>query len=341
MILKKSDDKEPQIQALESLLSIATGDTKAKVQKELNMLRAGIKGEQETTYHIDFNLRDSKNYAVIHDLRLEVDGNVAQIDHLLINRTLRIYCIETKHFTSGIKINDDGEFMQWNSFKKVYEGIPSPLAQNQRHIRVLNETFDTSIKLPELLGFVLYPSFHSRVVVNNDARIDRSKTFDSQTLVKSEQLYDSIKKDFNNLGFGAVLKTVSYAEIENIAHQLIAMHKPIYINYRAKFGIQAPYVVKSDLVPYGDKKTNAISSKTEKIKSDTSLHFCKKCNSQNVKIQYGKFGYYYKCGDCEANTNIKVQCHINGHNAKLRKDGNRFFKDCIDCKTSHLYFENQ
>ncbi|MDO8960851.1 MAG: nuclease-related domain-containing protein, partial [Methylophilus sp.] len=236
MILKQSDDKELQIQALESLLNIATGDKKAKVQKELNILRAGIMGEQETTYHIDFHLRDSENYAVIHDLRLEINGNVAQIDHILIHRHMRVYCIETKHFNAGIKINDDGEFMQWNGYKKVYEGIPSPLAQNQRHIRVLNEVFDNCISLPKLLGVELRPSFHSRVVVNNDARIERSKKFDSLPLVKSEYLYDSIKKDFENVGLGARLTSASRDDIDDIARQLMVLHQPIVIDYRAKFG---------------------------------------------------------------------------------------------------------
>lgn len=340
MILKQAVDKEPQIKELESLLSVASSTIKPKIEKELFMLRAGIKGEQETTYHIDFNLRDSENYAVIHDLRLEINDKVAQIDHLLINRTLRIYCIETKHLNSGIKITDDGEFVQWNSYKKVYEGISSPLAQNQRHIDVLDEIFDTSIKLPERLGFILYPSFHSRVVVNSNARVDRSRKFDSKDLVKSEKLYESIKKDFDSLSLSLVLKTVSYEEIENIANQLIALHKPIKINYRAKFGLD----ISRKIEPISNfdlpVQVNTSSTHLKVSEADSNPHRCKKCNSSNVKIQYGKFGYYYKCGDCESNTNIKIDCSVVGHNAKLRKDGNRFFKDCIECESSYLYFEN-
>lgn len=340
MILKQPDGKIPQIQALETLLSSAPETVKPKIQKELHMLRAGIKGEQETMYHIDFNLRDSENYVVIHDLRLEINGNVAQIDHLLIHRHMRVYSIETKHFHAGIKINDDGEFMQWNGYKKVYEGIPSPIAQNQRHIRVLNEVFENCIALPKLLGLELNPSFHSRVVVNNDARIDRSKKFDSKELVKSEYLYESIKKDFENVGIGARLKSASLEDIEDVARQLMVLHQPITIDYRAKFGIEETNVVKSDIAPYVAQKTNEASNEIKEANDNNNVHQCKKCNSQNVKIQYGKFGYYYKCADCDGNTNIKVDCGMEGHKAKIRKDGNKFFLDCAECKTSRLYFEN-
>ena len=120
MILKNADDKEEQINALQYLISIAPPSIKSKIEQELRFVRAGIKGEQETAYLIDFNLGKSKNSFVIHDLRLEFKGRVAQIDHLLFHRTLNIYVIETKHFNSGIKINDNGEFMQWNSYKRTF-----------------------------------------------------------------------------------------------------------------------------------------------------------------------------------------------------------------------------
>ncbi|NOS98426.1 MAG: NERD domain-containing protein [Methylotenera sp.] len=340
MNLKEPDTKQPQIDDLERLLQVATGDKKNKIQKELNMLRAGIKGEQETIYHINFNLRDSKNYAVIHDLRLEINGNVAQIDHLLINKTLRIYCLETKHFNSGFKINDDGEFLQWNSLKKAYEGIPSPLAQNKRHISVLNDIFDTQIKLPEKLGYILYPSFHSRIVINNNARIERSAKFDSKELVKSEQLFESIKNDFDDLGIGigigTLLKIVSYREIEDIANQLIKLHKPINIDYTAKYGLENSNHIK----PAEPVEVKSAVIKPPTVNTNGCIHKCKKCNSQNVKILYGKFGYYYKCSDCEGNTNIEVECGVARHKAKLRKNGNRFYKDCPECKSSSLYYEN-
>ena len=340
MILKKSDNKIIQITELEQLLNIAPETIKPKIQKELNMLRAGIKGEQESTYHIDFNLRNNKNYFVIHDLRLEIDGTVAQIDHLLINRTFDIFSLETKHFNSGIKINDDGEFMQWNSYKKAFEGIPSPLAQNQRHIKVLTEIFKRRIELPTKLGFPLAPTFHSRVLVNNDSRIDRSKRYDSSNLVKSEQFFESIQKDFLITNFDVLTKGASVEVLEEIGRKLVRLHKPININYRAKFGLDVTATKPEQANAPSINETIETTIKGSINNVIKVTHHCKKCDSGNVKIQYGKFGYYFKCSDCDGNTNIELSCGNAGHSEKLRKEGDKFLRECSECKTSKLFYVN-
>jgi hypothetical protein len=55
--------------------------------------------------------KDSKNWVIIHDLRIEYGGLVAQIDHLLINRFLDFYVLETKHYSQGVKVTERGEFL--------------------------------------------------------------------------------------------------------------------------------------------------------------------------------------------------------------------------------------
>jgi predicted RNA-binding Zn-ribbon protein involved in translation (DUF1610 family) len=67
---------------------------------------------------------------------------------------------------------------------------------------------------------------------------------------------------------------------------------------------------------------------------------CRKCKSQKIEIQYGKFGYYFKCNDCAGNTPIKIACGIIGHNERIRKEGKKFFRECSDCGSSSVYFTN-
>ncbi len=89
MICKQMDDKSETVTKLERLLVLADGDKKkcATIEEEIRTLRAGIEGERDAAYHIDFHVQDRKNTGVIHDLRVELaDGRTAQIDHLLINR---------------------------------------------------------------------------------------------------------------------------------------------------------------------------------------------------------------------------------------------------------------
>ncbi|MBI5444124.1 MAG: NERD domain-containing protein [Deltaproteobacteria bacterium] len=178
MLLKGADDKGRAVAELKGLVAAAPAGIRSKIEQELRLVQAGIEGERESAYLIDFDFRNRKNWIAIHDLRLEHGGRVAQIDHLMMNRLLECYVLETKHFTSGMKVTEDGEFLRWNDFRKTYGGMASPLAQNERHMAVLRDVFG-EICTPTRLGVQITPSFHSIVLVSPKARIDRPKKFDT------------------------------------------------------------------------------------------------------------------------------------------------------------------
>ena len=137
MIIKESDDKARDIELLTALLSHpkANPETRSLIEREIRNMRAGQKGEKDAAYELDFYLRTSKNWAIIHDLRIEHNGRVAQIDHILINRLMDIWVLESKRFVEGIAVNDRGECAMF--WKGRPQGIASPYEQNQKHILVL------------------------------------------------------------------------------------------------------------------------------------------------------------------------------------------------------------
>ena len=64
------------------------------------------------------------------------------------------------------------------------------------------------------------------------------------------------------------------------------------------------------------------------------------CKHDN-KIHYGKFGYYFKCSQCNTNTKIKETCSsCNSKNTKIRKSKNDFFIVCKDCNQEKFYWKN-
>ena len=290
------------------------------------------RGANESAYILDFDTKDSKNRAVIHDLRLEINGRVAQIDHLMINRPLHVFVFETKNFHSGLKITEEGEFLRWNSYKKTFEGMPSPLAQNERHITVLKDAF-AQIDMPTRLGVRLSPSYHSYVLVASRARIDRPKKFDTSQIVKADDWPKTLDKHIDSEGvfstFASAARIVSSETLVDICNKLIALHKPITMNYAAKFGIIE--------TPPAAEPAPQIASPSEEYSVSPK---CRSCGSDSLGIQYGKYGYYFKCGSCDGNTPIKIACGQSGHKEKLRKEGLLFFRECADCKTSSLFFTN-
>ena len=71
-----------------------------------------------------------------------------------------VFVLETKHFHAGLKITEEGEFLRWNDFRKTYEGMPSPFAQNDRHIAVLRDAFK-QIDMPKRLGVRLSSTYRT------------------------------------------------------------------------------------------------------------------------------------------------------------------------------------
>lgn len=236
MILKETDAKSVHLAELTSLLSNpgVSPDKRALIDRELKFMRAGMKGENESAYDIDFYSGAHKNRIVIHDLRLEHKGRVAQIDHLILNRLLEVYVLETKHFSEGVSINEQGEFSIWFGGKP--RGIPSPLEQNDRHIEVLKDVFK-AIQMPTRMGFRLQPNFESLVLVSKNARIGRPKTFKTDRVLKSDQLQKWIEKNLESGSPLSIAKIVSLETLTEIGKQLVALHKPLVPDYKAKFGI--------------------------------------------------------------------------------------------------------
>jgi hypothetical protein len=338
MLLKSSDDKTPFIQELERLWAIAPVDRQPSIKQEIRCMMSGSKGERESAYLIDFHFKDFKNHAVIHDLRLEIGGRVAQIDHLLINRLLEVFVLESKNAHTGFKVTEEGEFLRWNDFKKTYEGMASPFAQNDRHIEVLKDAFG-QIDMPTRLGMRLSPVFHSYVLVAPNVRVDRPKKFDTSKLIKADDLMKTLDKQADKAGLfdivGCLSRVVSSETLADIGRKLVALHRPASFNYTARFGIAEPVAE-----PRRKYEPATARPETPRPPEESNKLSCRGCGSGQVTIQYGKYGYYFKCGDCDGNTPVKVGCGKEGHKERIRKEARNFYRECADCGTSALYFTN-
>lgn len=240
MLFKKADDKIQDIQVLEKLLQHpkATPDKQKLIEREIRNIRSGLRGESETAYELEFNLKN-RNWLIIHDLRIEHEGRVAQIDHLLVNRFLMVYVCESKRFSEGVAINEQGEFAAFYGSRPY--GIPSPIEQNRRHLRVLEDLFSADvIQLPRRLGFTLKPELSSYILVSKAARISRPKTpvAGLDSVLKTDQFISRIERELSqeNVLLMAT-KVIGEATLEDFGKQLVALHKPIQFDWAAKFGL--------------------------------------------------------------------------------------------------------
>lgn len=242
MILKNKDDRTADIQELNRLLTLdISNKQRFLIEREIKCMMSGNTGETSSAYYLDFGFKQTKNWALIHDLRIEHRGLVAQIDHLLVNRFLEIYVLESKNYFYGIKITDNGEFLAYNG--KGYQGIESPIEQNKRHINLLQKTIEDRKLAPSRLGISLPVTCMNYVLVAPNARIDRpeKKKFDTSTIVKADAFSSYLEKEVDSRSvvsvFASATKMIGTDTLEDFANKIIRLHRPGKFDYSAKFGI--------------------------------------------------------------------------------------------------------
>jgi len=270
-------------------------------------MQSGMKGEAEAAYEMNFHFGASKNWMLIHDLRIECEGRVAQIDHLILNRFMEIYVCESKRFSEGVGINEHGEFSAFYGGKPY--GVPSPLEQNNRHILVLESVFKSGmVAPPKRLGFNITPSLLGLVLVSKGARISRPKAkLDGiDCVIKNDQIKSRIERDrdadTNPLNAARI---IGQDTLEDFARRLAAIHMPVTFNWAVKFGISTDYPAVSEKVATVVKvEEPAVTAEVEGEKKSKLI--CASCGAA-VSYTVAKFCWFNKpkfagkvyCMDCQ------------------------------------------
>jgi hypothetical protein len=243
MIIKSRDDSRGALAAIKGLLALDTISPAQRegLDEELTWLKRGIEGEKEAAYLIDFELKDSKDWAVIHDLRIEHNGRVAQIDHLIIGRYLDIFVIESKNYKTELRVDRHCEFevkTKWG-----WKGIHSPIEQNRRHIIVLNDLISGEKLAPMRLGLPLRPACRNWILVPPECRIS-PRHIEEAIILKMDMFSRRLKEQRSRPCLSddvlSLTKICSQGTIMDFARKLVTYHRPISIDYAAKFGIELP-----------------------------------------------------------------------------------------------------
>lgn len=230
MLIKLADDQSKRLALLESLEQSPRLDDRQKkwLRDELRNLRKGRSGERNAAYYIDSALKESANLAVIHDLRLEWEGESAQIDHLVISRGLIFYLLETKNFSGNLSINEHGEFTVF--YGNIPQGIPSPIEQSKRHEKILAKWLER-LEITGRLGSS--PQFFHVVLVAPTSTIRRPHPakFDTSNVIKADAFeqwrHQHVEKRMS-LGqtFTAVANLRSSDTVREWAQKLVKAHRP-------------------------------------------------------------------------------------------------------------------
>lgn len=292
--------------------------------------KSGQKAEKQMAFYLDIEFKDIEDIVIINDLRIESNGDVAQIDHLIIHR-FGFIIIESKSVTTKVSINEFGEWSR--TYNGKIKGMSSPTNQAQRQLDFIkrflvkkNNLFFGERKI--LKTSITEFKFDFFVAISDDGIIQRSKKIKIPEVLKADQVSSKVAKLIASykVGFLDVFiknKDVNYSFKDERFFKII---KFLYDSHKPK--------INKFLKEVTTKKEPTINLGTFGSK------YCK-CGSENIKICYGKYSYHFKCSDCKGNTAIKLKCNYLSCKPRIRKQGLNYYKDCESCNMSILYFKNK
>ena len=230
MILKQRDDPSKRLRLLEELQRSDRLDNNQRqwLRKQFAMFSKGLNGENNAAYFIDFGFGETKNIAVLHDIRFEHADRSAQIDHLLFDRSGTFFLLEAKAFGGDIHVNERGEF-SIDSGEGEVVGIESPFEQSRRHELVLKKVLD-DVGIKGRLGapfkFVHVTLIHPKGIVHRPKEL----LVDVGHIVKADQFsawHDRFIDKFPPLDMiPGVLNMRGRETLAEWAEKLVARHRP-------------------------------------------------------------------------------------------------------------------
>jgi ssDNA-binding Zn-finger/Zn-ribbon topoisomerase 1 len=114
-------------------------------------LRAGEEAEKQMAFYLQRAFRKRDDCFVINDLRVVHDGDIAQIDHLVVS-IYGLFIVESKSIHGTISINQHGDWQR--AYNDEISGMPSPVLQAQEQGRILKELLRANAE--KVLGKMLF-----------------------------------------------------------------------------------------------------------------------------------------------------------------------------------------
>ncbi len=326
--------------------------------------RAGEEAERQMAFYLNAAFANAPGVYVLNGLRLEDPDQpqfgdrvaACQIDHLVVHR-LGMLIIESKSLRGTISVRDDGTGGDiWTrSNDGVTEGIPSPFQQARRQAEFLRAYlqnrrdllvgkfapgFRTLAKLvhgSDQRGFRMMPI---QIIVayadRSDLREFRgwqppSEPFRSY-ITKADLVVDKVKNEIRDHDRNAAslltargpygLWCFARGEAGEVAQYLCDQHTPI---------------VKSPPIADSQELLSPRPERAASVPMPPSFASCKACEGVSLTANWGKYGYYWKCNDCSANTSMPTVCSAcgvegaHGKKVRIRKEGPKYFRVCDMC----------
>ncbi|MEY2632405.1 MAG: hypothetical protein RIR00_1059 [Pseudomonadota bacterium] len=308
---------------------------------------AGRQAEEKMAFYLKRFFQQPPGIHVFNHLRLERDGDAAQIDHLLIHE-FGLVVIESKSVRGKLQLREDGQWVRRYTDNSV--GMASPVIQAQLQAEFLRDELGRATRQPELMQTL---PIDVLVAVSDSGEIWWPKSGPLPEVCKADLVAGRIQARIAELQAQRARPWFVGANLDKIGDFLLKAHRPLLPAGEAPAAAvvaapqpepppaptptptavtpAAPAPVASPVVPElaGGEVPAALAQ--DKV--------CGECQSRELEIRYG-YSYYFHCRSCQANQPIREKCPQCGEAARVRKKGLEFFLDCPACSAATLFFRN-
>lgn len=266
-------------------------------------LKAGIEAEIQMAFYLKRSFGKNDDYFIINDLRITHEGDVAQIDHLIITQ-YGLFIVESKSVYGKITVNKNKEWAR--TYNKTLNGMASPVLQAEAQGKVLKSLLEAHAEqlLGKLIG--LQKRFGScpcliYVAISDTGVIERKS--EVAELFKADQITQEIELKVKilrkNSGLLGALNTSEPAwsmkaeEAIRVAEFLITQHTPLIKNNTssviteiAKPPINADMIISIDSYKENDTCPKCKNGSLVKRKAKTEFLGCSnypKCRFTDYK----------------------------------------------------------
>ncbi len=225
MILKQRDANERAIEALDGR-ACATADPvrRAALSGAASRLRADTTSADACAL-IDEHFASSREWAVLHDLRLSVGRYAVRLNHLLVSDHLECVCVDTRYARGGLEMDPSG---RWSAFGRYgARTVASPLAKAARDARMLSNLLGEGELLPRRFGVRPRASVRALVLTNPALRIGVTPgdARDAVGVYPSDALFPLLWEQRRRRARNP-FERASPETLQTVCARILALHRP-------------------------------------------------------------------------------------------------------------------
>lgn len=284
--------------------------------------KIGRAAEEQMAFYFKRFFGNDPNVLVLNGIRLEADGDAAQVDHLVIH-SHGLAIVESKSVHGKIQIKDDGQWIRWFNGNQS-RGMASPITQARLQERFFRQVLGKAAKNEALFAKINVDLY---VAISDSGVILWPQSGQVAGICKADQVPDKIVESIKAKATAPDTMPLSATNREKIAAFLVAANKPLIRAADQPAEVVAEVLATEQVLA---ARSSSVGSKP---------HVCKHCGSELLEIRYA-YTYFFFCQKCEKNTPIKPACPSCHAPVKLRKQKAEFFIECEKCQDSTLFFVN-